>query len=538
MNRNARGRARQLDCNLLFDGVALKAYTKTVDGKEVKFLGGTASSTAKDLYGDVIGPEGQVKMLEKLKSLASDLASQKSGLTGWLNHSYKIPEDTLGAFVNASLTTRDDAGETFIDLDIELRLTETNPRALAAWEQVKDGIRHGWSIGAYFLEAEWMSDDPDSPDYWSLHVTDIELLEISLVGIPANQRAWCRSAADLKSKALKEAEKIARGARDAADDERRSLVLKSLLASKAEIETAESVVKSAVPEVQPDVKTVPAAADVAVRSAIVAELREHASSAGDDASELRATLLGAAAALEQKDSPDDARDLIGMAISHVTKAVGHGLCIKSASHVAKALDCLTGAIGVDGGEAMPDGDEDPDEKAAALVAALGIEFTKLAPKAGDVVFIRVADEERVNELAAALGSVARPEGVSFLCLSGDAVASIDSELVAKRNALEEATRTCADAEARRNEAMARCTEIEAKFAAARSELDALNAKIEAAKNTRLGHKSVQVGDSQRSAGTEVRPEDYEQNNSQLREALARTMSGGASTSARDVVAAQ
>lgn len=206
------------DFDLVFDGVGLKAYTKTIDDKEVKFLGGTASSTVQDLYGDIIGPEGQVKMLAKLTALAEQMKGENSGLTGWLNHSYKIPEDTLGAFTGAALTTRagdgiaDEKGVEYIDLDIELRVTETNPRAIAAWEQVKDGMRHGWSIGAIFTDAEWLSDDPDSPDYWSLYVTDINLLEISLVGIPANQRAWCKSQDDLKARAVKIAEDIVREA--------------------------------------------------------------------------------------------------------------------------------------------------------------------------------------------------------------------------------------------------------------------------------------------------------------------------------------
>jgi HK97 family phage prohead protease len=193
----------------------IRAFTKKdASGKELLYLGGTASSTAEDLYGDILDGNAQESM-----------KNQFAGLTAWLNHSYKIPEDTLGVFERASLQLRADAsGQQFVDLDIECRIYDDNPRALAAYNQVKEGgIRHGWSIAGYFTDLDWK--DKDS---WSFIVHDVKLLEASLVGIPANQRSWAKTAksvdASIKRRAVAAAERIARTARE--------LVMKSLFETR------------------------------------------------------------------------------------------------------------------------------------------------------------------------------------------------------------------------------------------------------------------------------------------------------------------
>ena len=211
------------DLDFVFDGVGLKAITKSVDGKDAMYIAGVASSTAKDLYGDIITPKGQQSMLAKLRGVPVKDQSSR-GLTAWLNHSYEIPEDTLGVIESASLNQRaGDAGD-LVELEIEVRVTEENPRAIAAWKQVQDGIRHGWSIGAYFLDVDWAN--PDDPDDWGFQVNDVDLLEISLVGIPANQESWSKGVAQAKERAVRAAERIAKSALPA---ERRELVRKSLI---------------------------------------------------------------------------------------------------------------------------------------------------------------------------------------------------------------------------------------------------------------------------------------------------------------------
>ena len=93
---------------LLFASPKMGAYTRLdADGVTRKYIGGVASSSMIDLKGSVISESGQEKMLSKLTELATKMADYNSGLTGFLNHEYDIPECVLGAFTGARLVTRD-----------------------------------------------------------------------------------------------------------------------------------------------------------------------------------------------------------------------------------------------------------------------------------------------------------------------------------------------------------------------------------------------------------------------------------------------
>lgn len=603
-------RMMRRDFDLNFDSGSLRAYTKTIDGKEVKFLGGTASSTAQDLYGDVIGPEAQVKMLQKLTALAEQMKDANSGLTGWLNHGYKLPEDCLGAFVSASLSTRtgdginDEKGVEYIDLDIECRVTETNPRAVAAWEQVKDGIRHGWSIGCIFTEADWMSDDPKSPDYWTLYVTDLNLLEISLVGIPANQRAWCKNQDDLKAYAVKKAEEIVREAhatksadRTLARDEaqRRGVILKSLMHvddGVADTTTTSPITKGVEPAAQlelvtppidetktallseektagdPPAENVPAidASDVAKQilgvddasvSKLSAALNERAETS--DAADLKALLeqasgavsvlaaaVKSATAFAKRDPADgdglDGNANVALAISHVAKAVGHGLCVRSAQHLAKALDCLSAAVGNVVDQPTPNGDGDQTD--------LSVTVEKLEPKAGDVIVFKAPDADRIQTLKQAIGDGLNDLGVKVLYLTESSV-EIDNDLGTKAQQLTETTDALAakqtelqTAETSLTEKQSTLAEVEQKTAAARDELTTLEAKIEEAKAQRAGRKSAAAIDfearlhAKSGSDSEVKPEHYQTNAVEQRGKLEKQMSGSGAQppTGRDMVA--
>jgi hypothetical protein len=613
------------DFDLNFDGVNLKAYTETIDGQEVKFLGGTASSTAKDLYGDIIAPSGQVKMLEKLTKLAAELSGQNSGLTAWVNHQYKIPEDTLGAFVGASLTTRDDDGETFIDLDIKCRVTETNPRALAAWQQVKDGIRHGWSIGAYFLEAEWLSDDPASPDYWSLYVTDLNLIEISLVGIPANQRAWCKNAADMKAKAVEAAERITREASEKGKSNMglRQFVQRSLLGEDAEtrrvpgspnnprpemrsegdpaVETpaqevpaVQDPVQNEAPKTADSTTTAPIVARTFVteeelraigRDAAVKTLRELQDKVGDengngtrlalevgiwaieksnddpvemtelsvslreaagndpaklmlaqaaDAIDALSKLITAGAELVKRDSadgdgetPNGNQGKISLAISHLAKSVGHGLCVRGGGHIAKAIDCLAAAV--------PEGDGDPDQLAARI--------EKLELQAGDVLIVQSAPQylDSLRGVFATPGIL--PDGVKLLLLSDEITTTLDADLASRAlsltetNALLESRTTyLVTTEASIAAKSTELSDIEKKLTEAGVKLAELEAKIAEAKDTRLGRKSPDFAELAAIRNTAVDPSAYPKNETERVAAIAKMLQGEGAPSGRDMVA--
>lgn len=171
----------------------VKAFTRAnpETGKDEMFIAGCASSNVRDRYGDTMSAQCQASML-----------TQAKGLTMFGNHDYDVPEDVFGKCATSQLSTESD----IIDLDIEMQIAQSNPRAVKSWELInKDGVTLAFSIGGIILEAEIDEDNDDGSSWWPpLIINDLELLEISLVGIPANPRAYTRSfIEDIKKSAFK-----------------------------------------------------------------------------------------------------------------------------------------------------------------------------------------------------------------------------------------------------------------------------------------------------------------------------------------------
>lgn len=157
----------------IFSGL-LKA-SKAPDGK--MRLHGVASSTTKDLHGDTM-----------MRSALEDMErSANAGLTIFLNHSYNVPEDVGGSVERAAIKTRGVDHETNpnYDLDFDVVINDVNPRAVQGWEAIQKGAKLGLSIGAMIPEGGARRNKDGS--YLIDHV---ELLETSIVGIPANPRSW------------------------------------------------------------------------------------------------------------------------------------------------------------------------------------------------------------------------------------------------------------------------------------------------------------------------------------------------------------
>ena len=159
----------------IFTGL-LKAYEDD-DGK--KRLRTTASSSIKDLVNDEIEPAAIEKMAFKARG----------NMTIFLNHEYKVPEDVLGSTEAADVLDRgfDGDGNPVVDMDLDIAVNETNPRAVSTWEAIHAGVKLGTSIGAIVKTAKKKKDG-------GLRISELELLEASIVGIPANPRSWVQYA--------------------------------------------------------------------------------------------------------------------------------------------------------------------------------------------------------------------------------------------------------------------------------------------------------------------------------------------------------
>lgn len=149
----------------------LKAYE---GGDGLKRLRTTASSTVLDLGGDEM----------QLSALNSMAATAQQNMTIFLNHKYQVPEDVLGSVESAVIK---DAGGVW-DLDFDVRVEESNPRALTTWTQIKNGTKLGCSIGARIPEGGYEKTET------GLKIKDVHLLEASIVGIPANPRSFVQHA--------------------------------------------------------------------------------------------------------------------------------------------------------------------------------------------------------------------------------------------------------------------------------------------------------------------------------------------------------
>lgn len=190
----------------IFTGL-LKAYDGP-DGK--KRFRTTASSTITDLAGDEILPPAIEKMASKAQG----------NLTIFLNHEYRVPEDVLGSVESTAMQTRgvDSEGNPVVDLDFDIVLNDANPRALQTWEAIKSGVKLGTSIGAIVRHAEKKKGG-------GLRIDDLELLEASIVGIPANPRSWVQYAVksvnglgeETKSTILVDEDSVIKDAEDSED---------------------------------------------------------------------------------------------------------------------------------------------------------------------------------------------------------------------------------------------------------------------------------------------------------------------------------
>lgn len=157
--------------------------SRDADGK--MRIEGVASSTVRDSHGDQLTR----RALEKM-------AASAKGLTIFLNHEYRVPEDVFGTVEKVRLerTGQIDAAtnEEIFDLRMGIVVQQKNKRAVEAFEQMEPGpdrlpTRLGLSIGAMIPEGGAKFDKSKGGRYI---VDDIDLVETSLVSMPANPRSW------------------------------------------------------------------------------------------------------------------------------------------------------------------------------------------------------------------------------------------------------------------------------------------------------------------------------------------------------------
>lgn len=164
----------------------LRAY-ESADGR--KMIHGVASSTTKDLHGDTI-----------LRSALEDMERAAPGMTIFRNHSYIVPDDVAGSVEKAGIKTEgvDQDGDPNHSLHFDIEVEDEQPEAVRTWKMVKKGRKLGLSIGA-MIPPGGARKQKDG----SLIIDHIQLLETSIVGIPANPKSWVQTAKSALDLAIK-----------------------------------------------------------------------------------------------------------------------------------------------------------------------------------------------------------------------------------------------------------------------------------------------------------------------------------------------
>jgi hypothetical protein len=164
-----------------FQILAQRLIASRAEGDGQLRIEGVASSTIRDHHGDEITEKALRKM-----------ASTAVGMTIFLNHEYKVPTDVFGVVEKARVVKSDDidkrTGNPVYDLRVGIRVAKSNPFAVDTFNQIEnDGVKLGISIGAMVPEGGATFAKAGGGRYI---VDDADLVEASIISLPANSRSW------------------------------------------------------------------------------------------------------------------------------------------------------------------------------------------------------------------------------------------------------------------------------------------------------------------------------------------------------------
>ncbi len=169
MKEKSKKTATSKDIDFRFHAT-LKAYTeKDEAGNEVRFIRGVASDDRIDRQGERFSTRAVQRMVETAK--------QNLTLFGDHNHSW---ENTLGHIVDAKFNNG------AFEVTCQLESEEAQPKIKQLWAKLKSKTRLAFSIGGRVLKV--IAEEVNGQTVRVLD--DLELLELSVVGIPANPRTW------------------------------------------------------------------------------------------------------------------------------------------------------------------------------------------------------------------------------------------------------------------------------------------------------------------------------------------------------------
>jgi hypothetical protein len=151
------------------------------DGDGRMRVEGIGSSTVRDHHGDTFS----LKALQKM-------AAASKGMVVFMNHGYEVPKDVFGQIEAVRLSKTGDVDERtqqeIWDLRLGILVDGSNPDAVKNFQLIdEDKINLGISVGAMLPEGGYTVDKDAGG---RLLIDDVEPIEFSMVGIPANPRSF------------------------------------------------------------------------------------------------------------------------------------------------------------------------------------------------------------------------------------------------------------------------------------------------------------------------------------------------------------
>lgn len=164
------------------NGLSIEMQPAGEDAKGRRRFKAIASSTAKDMRGD----EMQMSAMEDM------VAAFKRGLNVFMDHNHTA-ENVFGRTDDAVIRDSGERdprnGATIWDLHVGGTVNEPNKKAMELADSIDGGyVSFGTSIGAFVTKARKKQDGRD--------IEHVDCKELSIVGIPMQQRAWTYKSAD------------------------------------------------------------------------------------------------------------------------------------------------------------------------------------------------------------------------------------------------------------------------------------------------------------------------------------------------------
>lgn len=155
-----------------------RAKSIKADGEgddEVVKMSGYASTKDRDRYGDIVEPKAFKKTMKAYMTNPMLLLQHNMDKQIGVVTAYEIDDNGL-----------------LIDADV--KYTAGDPEL---FDKITNGDLKGFSIGFRIRELEFVEEEIDGEARWTLYILELELLEISVVTIPANPFTLAKSLAGM-----------------------------------------------------------------------------------------------------------------------------------------------------------------------------------------------------------------------------------------------------------------------------------------------------------------------------------------------------